>query len=389
MADWLRTMPVARRQLLVIASIYVAARALLMLVAVLDAVIGHHNLMSELANWDGLWYRELANKGYPDHVSYAQTTLGFFPLYPLTIWAVEHPLVLLTGNGLIWGATVAGVIISSVGGLVASVLVFRLARGWWGPTVAMRATVLFIIFPGSVVFSMVYSEGLLLPLAIGCIYLLERRRWVAAGVLGGIGSALQPVGIVLPVVCAVAVLGELHRQGWSLRRARRSLLAPLLSLTGVGAFAAFLWAWTGSPLANYTAQHHGWSEKTDPLAVWHTAMRLFSEISLTHFNSPTINLNYVIGLLGVGLLVVMLVLVWFARREMSIEALVWTAAISFLALTSENVPPNPRMLITAFPALMAVARYARGRWFTVIVWANGVLLVVLSMMTYVGHTLRP
>jgi hypothetical protein len=74
---------------------------------------------------------------------------------------------------------------------------------------------------------------------------------------------------------------------------------------------------------------------------------------------------------------------------MSIEALVWTAGISLLAVTSEYVPPNPRMLITAFPALMAVARYAEGKWFRVLVWGNGILLVVLSLFTFYGTTLRP
>jgi hypothetical protein len=381
--------PLARQEVLIIVAMYLAARALLVLCAVVDAAVGHHNLMGELANWDGLWYRELANKGYPTHVSYAQTTLGFFPLFPLSIWAVEHPLLALTNHHLIWCATVAGVLISGVGGLIATILVFRLARGWWGSVVAWRATVLFIVFPGSVVFSMVYSEGLLMPLAIGCIFCLERRRWVTAGVLAGFGTAVQPVGLALAVICAIGALRELRRQGWSLRRARRSLLAPLLSVTGMAAFAGFLWAWTGTPMANYIAQHHGWSEKTDPLAVWHMALKLSAEVSFTHFNTPTINANYVVGLIGVVLLVIMLVLTYFSRREISVEALAWTAAISFLALTSENVPPNPRLLITAFPALLVVARYVRGRWFAAVLWANGVAFIALSMMTFVGHTLRP
>jgi hypothetical protein len=384
-----RAIPLARREAIAIALMYLSARILLFLAAVVVGAIGHHNLMGELANWDGLWYRELANKGYPTHVSYAQTTLGFFPLFPLTIWPVEHLLLLLTNHALIWCATVAGVLVSGVGGLIATLLVFRLARGWWGTEAAWKAMIIFIVFPGSVVFSMVYSEGVLMPLAVGCIYLLERRRWVGACLLAGLGSAVQPVGLVLPVVCAFAVLRELHRQGWSVRRARRSLLALPLSVSGMVAFASFLWAWTGSPFANYIAQHHGWSEKTDALAVWHMVQKLSAEISFAHFNSPTINLNYVVGLIGVVLLVIMLVLVWYSRREISPEALLWAIAISFLALTSENVPPNPRMIITAFPALIVIGRYTRGRWLGLIVWVNVVLLVGLSMMTFVGHTLRP
>jgi hypothetical protein len=284
---------------------------------------------------------------------------------------------------------VAGALISAAGGLVSTVLVHRLAEGWWGRDTARRATILFIVFPGSVVFSMVYSEGLMLPLAAGCIYALERRRWVTAGVLAGFGTAVQPVGLVLAPICLVSAVMELRRRGWRLHAARRSFIAPALSVTGVGAFALFLWAWTGSPFANYIAQHHGWSEKTDPLAIWNMTTRLASEVSFTHFNEPTINLNLVVGLAGAVVLVMMLVLVYFCRRQMSVEAILWTAAISFLALTSEFVPPNPRLLITAFPALMAVARYASGKWFRMIVWANGVLLVVLSLLTFYGTTLRP
>jgi hypothetical protein len=240
-----------------------------------------------------------------------------------------------------------------------------------------------------VVFSMVYSEGLLLPLAAGCIYALERRRWVLAGILAGFGTAVQPVGLVLAPVCLFAALLQWRRSGWSLRAARRAFLAPVLSLTGVGAFMAFLWAWTGSPLATYIAQHHGWSETTTPLSLWNMAVKLSDQIDLSHFNQPTINLNLVIGLIGGVVLLWWLVLVCFLRREISPEAILWTLAIAFLAYTSSNVPPLPRMLITAFPALMAVARYARGRWFRVIVWGNGVLLAGLSMLTFYGFTLRP
>jgi hypothetical protein len=375
--------------LLWIAVVYVAARVLLLLAAYVQSRFGHAPFQNELANWDGFWYRELANKGYPSHVSYAQTTLGFFPLFPLTIWPLEHVILLVLPNHLILSATVAGALISGAGGLVATVLVHRLAEGWWDRETARRATVLFVLFPGSVVFSMVYSEGLLLPLAAGCIYALERRRWLLAGVLAGLGTAVQPVGLVLVPVCLISAVGEIRRCGWRTPAARRSLIAPLLSVTGMGAFMAFLWRWTGNPFANYIAQHHGWSEKTSPLSLVHLTTKLAGEISFSHFNEPTINLNLVVGLVGAVLLTVMLVLVWFCRREISVAAIVWTAAISFLAFSSSEVPPNPRMLITAFPALMVVARYASGRWFRMIAWTNGVLFLGLSLLTFFGLTLRP
>ena len=104
---------------------------------------------------------------------------------------------------------------------------------------------------------------------------------------------------------------------------------------------------------------------------------------------PPINLNLVVGLIGAFLLGGMLVLMVLQRKRISPEALTWTAGVSFLAITSEYVPPNPRMLITAFPAIMVVARYARGRFWTFLIWANTLLLAGLSILTFWGEVLRP
>jgi Mannosyltransferase (PIG-V) len=378
-----------RRDVLWVLTIYLGTRGLLLLTAYVQSAFGHHDFLHELANWDGLWYREVANHGYPSHTSHAQTTLGFFPLYPVTIWILEPVFSILSGQGSIWSATVAGIVISTIGGAVASYFVYRLATTWWGKEVARRATVLFIVFPGSVVFSMVYSEALLLPLAAACLLALERRRWLLAGILAGLATAVQPTGLVLIPVCAISALLELRRRGWGRSDLRRVLMAPALSLAGVGAFALFLWLWTGSPFANYEAQHYGWSEKTDALALVHLTTKLAGQISFTHLNEPSINLNLVVGLIGAILLLVMLVMMFFQRRQISVEAILWTLGIGYLAITSEYVPPNPRMLLTAFPAIMVAARYIRGGWFTLLVWSNCVLLVVLSVLTFYGTTLRP
>jgi len=376
------------RDLLFVLGIYLASRCLLLLAAYLQASLGHHDFLHEVSNWDGLWYRELANQGYPSHPSDAQTTLGFFPLFPLAIYLVE-PIFKVTGHDAIWAASVSGMLISMIGGAIACVYIYRLAEGWWDRFTARRATVLFILFPGSVVFSMVYSEGLLMPLAAGCIFYLERRRWLLAGVLASFATAVQPVAVVLIPVCAISALLEWRRRGWRLSALRRVIVAPLLCGLGLACFAVFLWLWTGTPLANYRAQHHGWSEKTDALALVHLTTRLAGEVSFSHFNSPTINLNLVVGLIGAVLLGGMLILVVLQRRRISPEALVWTAGVSFLALTSEFVPPNPRLLITAFPAIMVLGRYARGRFWTLLLWSNVLLLAGLSMLTFWGTTLRP
>ena len=65
-------------------AVYLATRALLLLVALVNGTLRHHAFTHELSQWDGLWYRMLADHGYPTHVSHVQTTLGFFPARALT-----------------------------------------------------------------------------------------------------------------------------------------------------------------------------------------------------------------------------------------------------------------------------------------------------------------
>jgi hypothetical protein len=187
----------------------------------------------------------------------------------------------------------------------------------------------------------------------------------------------------------VSALLELRRQGWSIRRAARSLWAPFLSVWGAAGVGAFLWAWTGSPYASFIAQHDGWHEKTSPLALVHDATTLAGQIQFNDLTEPKVNLNLVVGLVGAALLILMLVLMYKQRRAIPIEAILWTLGIAFITLTSWNIAPNPRLLITAFPALMVLAYYLRGRWFTVVLWINGFLLAGLSALTFVGLTLRP
>jgi hypothetical protein len=378
--------------------VYLGTRVLLLVVAIVNGALRHHAVLNELANWDGLWYRQLANHGYPHHVihccigqgeTHAQSTLGFFPLYPLLMWVGARVVMLVTSHGAVYSITVAGLIISLIGGLITTLIVQELATGWWGQRAGRRAAVLFCLFPGSVVFSMVYAEGLALPLAAGCILALQRRRWLLAGILAGFATATDPESLVLIPVCAISAGLELYRRGWRDVAALRSLVAPLLSATGVVALGAFLWAWAHTPFATVQTQHIGWSEKTDPVALIHLTSHLVDQISFSHFNHPTINLNLVVGVAGAILLLVLLVLVFRARRTISVEAIAWTVGISFLAITSEFTPPNPRLLITAFPAVIVVAYYVKGKAFGWLLAANGVLLAGLSALTFVGITLRP
>ena len=143
----------------------------------------------------------MASQGYPAHVvAHSWSTLGFFPLYTILMWASGH------ATGLPYAYS--GFIVALVTGASATVLVAKLAEHWFGPVGARRAVLFFCLFPGSIVFSMDYTEGLLLTLIAGCMLAVEHRRWLLAGVLAGLATAVGPVAVAIIPAFAVVSLAR-------------------------------------------------------------------------------------------------------------------------------------------------------------------------------------
>lgn len=371
-------------------AVYAATRILYMVIAIGDSLVRDKTLSTVLSNWDGHWYVATEMHWYARPFLHAWTlpnhwtTYGFLPLYPMLMWVTSHAIPL--------GVVTWGFLLSLTLGAIATLLVTELAEDWWGAGAARRAVVFWCLFPGTIVFSMVYSEGLTLTLIAGSMLLLQRRRWVWAGVLAGFTTAIAPTDLAAVPMCAVAALLELHSRGWRDREARRSLIAPVLSTFGAIGFAIYLWIWTGSPLSDYTAQHIEWSESSTPLAVPRLVLQLIHQMFVSGVGSHGpggIDLNDILALLGTAFLIFGFKLLWDHRSRVPATAWVWTVCVSLLALTSAKTPPNPRMLIVAFPLVIVVGKALADRNYRRAMRYNLIATLVASPITYVGMWLRP
>lgn len=410
-------------------AVYLISRVLYLAIAVLDIFLRNEPLNKALRQWDGKWYVLLAHNGYPHTLPTHYndwSTLGFEPLYSMLMW--------LGGVILPRGAEMSGVLISLVCGAIAVVEMSILAERWWGRTASRRGVLFFCFFPGTIVFSMVYGEGLTLALIAGAMLCLEDRRWVLGGLLGGLATAIEPVAFaIIPAAVAVS-LRELWRSGnaqahgpasllsaprailaapravlTGLRdpTARRSLWAPALSPVGAIGFAIFLWTWVGTPLANYKAQKIAWGESSSILAVYIQTRTFVNEFVRWH-GWGNINLNLPAGFLGAFFMVWALWQLWKLRRGLpvvkltdegagtmflgagvSLVAWVFTIFVALLTLTSDKTPPNPRMLIVAFPLLFAAAAPRSGRKQKILLGISVILLIAMSIGTFADGSLRP
>jgi hypothetical protein len=101
------------------------------------------------------------------------------------------------------------------------------------------------------------------------------------------------------------------------------------------------------------------------------------------------NVGPVAAVVGAVILVAGVVLLLRRPGRVSPPALAYTLAIGVLAFLSANVPPNARILFTAFPAILVYARSATRRGWPWLIGATSLLLVVMSALTYGGRSLTP
>lgn len=353
------------------AAIFTASRVGMLLVAVALSHLQHKSVLSYLTRWDSAWYLAAARTGYPHAIAPgvgrpAQTTLGFFPLLPIAIRVAADV------TGLSYPRV--GLIVTFVAGLVAAVLIWWLLYPTWGRVGAGQGVALVFFSPGAFVLSEVYSEGFLLALVAGALLALRERRWLTAGILAGLASATEPLGIAVIAPCAVAAVYAIRR-----RREWRSLLAPVLAPAGVVGFFCFLWVRTGNPLAWFITQRRGWQGGSMGSAIYHE----FVGVAHTGFAHP----DYAVKL--ASFLTSVVLMGFFLRRPREAAALAYVSAVLFLAFLSPITGWSWRVLLCAFPLLAVPGARMRGGWFLAVLGVSALAMAAVAFVSMGGNSLTP
>ena len=208
-------------------------------------------LLNHQVAWDSEYYLAIAVEGYDTpNVPYASgagsqrvpLTYAFLPFYPLLIRLLALPLSVF-GLYPIATAALAGVLVSALGTLGGMLALFDLTRQKLGEDGALRAVFYLLIFPTGFFLVQVYTEGLFVGLAFGCLAMLQRKHWLLAAVLGVCATLTRAVGICLVIPMGITWLrtGEwidldlewrqIIQQGIPLRPLGKALLAfsPLIA----------------------------------------------------------------------------------------------------------------------------------------------------------------
>lgn len=312
------------------------------------------------ARWDSVWFLHIAEHGYD-----SEQITAFFPLYPLVV----------RGAAAVVGSTVvAGVLVSLAAAAVAAAVLAQLAQSLLGDRAARDAVLYLALYPLAFVFTALYSEGLFLALATGSFLAAQRRRSLAAGVLGGLAVATRPAGLAL--LPALAVL--LWPRPFSARSAAR--LAPLVLLPGaLVAYGAYLQHRFGDALVFVHAEGVSWNRHVPALGplggLWDAAVAARRGAGELLLHLPRTQ-GYPSGLplhdrwatwnvVHFALLVMAVWLTWVAWRRLGVAYGLYSAGLLAVVLaTPADIVPLagfPRYLLSDFPLFLALGSLTEGR----------------------------
>jgi Gpi18-like mannosyltransferase len=211
--------------------------------------------------WDANWYLRIAEDGYRwDPTKKEETaSVGFFPLYPLAIRAVEWITPFDYAGAGLWISRLCLFF-----SLWLMVILARM-RGLDGE-LAFAPAIAILFFPTAYILGAVYAESLFLLLTLGTFVLTERGHHVRAALIAFLAGATRIHGLVLSAALFVHAGLE-----WRRSRSITAFLPALAAGLGVASYGVFTWIAFDDPLL-YLHHRSAWDQEArspvGPLFHW-------------------------------------------------------------------------------------------------------------------------
>ncbi len=241
-----------------------------MLVAVTTANGFDPFLSRTWARWDSGLYLSIARRGYdlfpcaPKMIGGHLAThrwcgnAGWFPAYPWLAGGLNRLGLPLepTAVGISW--------LFALGTLVLLWVTF-LQRRLGMPALGCLVFAAFV--PGQIYDYAIFPMSMLAFFTVLHLWLLDRRRWLPAGLAGAVAAMTYPLGVMLAPVAALWILFVLRDATW-LERLRRACLSGGVTAAGFGFVVLEMKLETGSWDAYFKVQDKYGHGLHDPLSLF-------------------------------------------------------------------------------------------------------------------------
>ena len=328
------------------------------------------------AAWDSGWYFDIARRGYywnPD----GQSSIAFFPLYPMLIRAGAWPF-----GGTDRALWISAIAVSAIAYFLALVALHRFTERWSGDRETARRTVMYLaIFPFALFFTRVYAESVFLLTTIMAVSSAWGGRWWRAGAWGALATLVRPNGILIGVPLLLLALRDRPSVPALAQRSAALALLP----AALGGFCLFAYSLSGDPLAWLNAQSQwGYSLGHPP---WQLLLSLLGRI-LRHgaydyfFVSPMAPFRLFHGL--AALLFLVMTPAVFKRLGPAMGAYVLVSLL--VPLSGNALEGLGRYTAVLFPVFMVLGGLRSQRLHEALLIVSALLL---SLFVILFVTLRP
>lgn len=306
----------------------------------------NQNLVDIFMRWDAGWYAGIAREGYHWAGPDTQSSVAFFPLYPLLVRVFS---IFLLGN-----IPLAMFFVSNIAFLIYLHYLYRLAKEDFDALTAERSALYAAAFLLSFFFSAGYTEALFLALTTSAFYYARKDKWSVAIPLGMLSclTRLAGVAIIFPFAWE-----------WYKRRgiSAKALVLGLVPM-GLGIFMVYLGHLTGDPLAFNTVQK-AWSHRlTWPWGTLAIAWQLVKSLPLTRYIAA-------IAWIDFGTMVIFLIMILAMIPRTPPSYWLYSLPVYFIS-TSATLDPAvglptasiARYLMSIFPVFVFLGYLGRNRW---------------------------
>jgi hypothetical protein len=183
-----------------------------------------------LTNWDGGWYRSIAEHGYPVPAPTVNGEIipngwAFLPLYPMLTRAVMAVTSL--------PFALSGWLLSLAFGAAAMLLVYRLVQPRLGRFGAGAVVASLCAYPSATLLQVTYSESLALLLVVAALLCIRERRYLVASFVALGLSLTRPIVLPLALVVLIHGLVRQRRESHAFSTRERCVVYGLALVTAV------------------------------------------------------------------------------------------------------------------------------------------------------------
>jgi hypothetical protein len=313
--------------------------------------------------WDSGWYMKIVENGY-FYTPGQESSVAFFPLYPMVVKFFS----LLFGNPLVFGF-----IVSNVSLIIAGIYLYKLVELDFGDSTASKTVFFMMVSPVSFFFSIFFSEGLFLSLAIASFYYARKNQWLVASILGFFLALTRSIGVLIFIPLLIEYMGiDFKSFKLNLKKIKKDILYLLLIPLGLFSYMAYLFFKFGDAFA-FSHASAAWGRKFVSIFTVLTNIDL-----IPHGTANDLSAQFYVILNWGPVFIALFLIGYLICSKIRFSYILYSFLLLFFYLSSNIISSMYRYISVLFPLYLGLALIGNKSRF----WNDFLTLFSVMLLTF-------